>query len=158
VACPADVEQVGYRNPLQFLQGNYGATCPRPPEARPDPQAFLACAAAYWQARKPDRKATPAADTFFKTTEPVRLDHGWVRTYRTADGQSGALLQKDGEEVLRWVGEPLWTLYNLHGGPAKIGYPVHEAYDWPEADAQSFEKALLVLEKTTDRARVIWRR
>lgn len=171
VACAADVEGCGYRNPLEFLRGRCApagsvvagtadpaASAGAAPRAHIDTaEEFTAAATAYWRSRPGAAAPRAAADEFSHTSKPLPYGGVWCQTYRCGD-RKGALLAAVGGRALCWVPDPVWTIYNLQGGPAALGAPLAEARDWPEAHAQGFARALLVIEKKTDRVRVIWRR
>jgi murein DD-endopeptidase MepM/ murein hydrolase activator NlpD len=160
VGCPEDVEALGYRNPLELLKGNLlpvSATA-TPPVATQKPDTFATSVDRYWRQQALPQPPVAAADPFSRSSQPVRCGGGWLQTFKAQGKSLGALMQRDSKANVYHVPEPLWTVYNLQGGAAQLGFPVGEAHDWQDAHAQGFEKALLVLEKQTDRVRVIWRK
>ncbi|MHB8997532.1 MAG: M23 family metallopeptidase [Armatimonadota bacterium] len=162
VACAEDVEALGYRNPLEFLKGNLlPVSAPAQAITQPvaqKPGTFATSAETYWRQQALAQPPVPAADPFSRSAQPVRCGQGWLQTFKAQGKSLGALMQSSGKGKLYHVPEPLWTVYNLQGGAAKLGFPIGQAHDWNDAHAQGFEKALLVLEKQTDRVRVIWRK
>lgn len=161
VSCAQDVEALGYRNPLEFLKGNLRtatvATTAMVAPLNVDEARFLNLVGRFWQTRQLQRQPQPRADCFSRTDRPVRVAGGWLQTFARGTEAAGALMCGGGTEQVYWVSEPLWTIYNLQGGPLQLGYPNGEARDWPEAYAQSFQNGLLVLEKNSQRVRVIRR-
>ena len=168
-SCEAEVEALGYRNPLLFLKGRMRPAAPAVadiPPAAPDAAgdtppaasgAFADLAKGYLKQHRLSPALLAMADPFSRSAGPAPYGQGWVQTFATGKTPAGALVQPPASERLIWVPEPLWSIYNLQGGFRQLGYPTAEAYDWPDAHAQSFDKALLVIEKQTNRIRLIWR-
>lgn len=158
VACGAEVEALGYRNPLEFLKGNVKPAAPVVADVVPGARGtFADLVKGYLKQRKLPPALLAMADPFSKSDAPAPFGKGWVQTFADGPTPAGALILPPGSAQLVWVPEPLWSIYNLQGGFRQLGYPTAEAFDWPEAHAQSFDKALLVIEKQTNRIRVIWR-
>lgn len=158
VACGAEVEALGYRNPLEFLKGNVAPAAPTVADTTPSARnAFADLVKAYLKQRKLSATLLAMADPFSKSAAAAPFGKGWVQTFADGPAPAGALVLSPDSGRLLWVPEPLWSIYNLQGGFRQLGYPTAEAFDWPDAHAQGFDKALLVVEKPTNRIRVIWR-
>lgn len=142
VGSAEEVVQLGYRNPLEFLQGESQATCSVVDAAHASQTEF--------RCKQEEFTAKEGWGNLERLGRIERRAGGQLQTVR-----GGTLMLADKADCMYLVAEPLWTIYDLKGGPETLGYPTSAQYQWGDAIAQSFEKALLVWERTGDIVRVI---